>query len=692
MTNFSSNIDHIAKLDNSLAMSLTLAVNNVVLKAGSTYDVSTTTSMYNRITNITEYKTVTGTLSTTTIDTYLTSIKTQLESSYPVTVSHSTFASVNAVATFNTINVGLIVSTSGYYVRSMEMNISLDGAQQYNIDATLISPIELTPNILTLTPETLLSLNTVSESITNVNNVATTIVPNIAEILLASTNAATATANAYAAAASYDAFDDRYLGSKASNPVLDNDGNTLLVGALYWNSTTSSMYAWNGIAWIALPSSVAASIANVPAGSITSTTVQGALNELDAEKANNSDLLMAIGNINTPLLDMPLKNSLAMKSGAGSATFTRASTATYIDRYGVLNTAAVDTPRFEKEGYLNEGTSTNLLLNSNQFNTAGGWVVSNATTVQTITGPDGVANSAWYIDETTGVGSSYMYKSGFSLIAGTTYTASFFAKKAEDSEVYCWYSNTFFTSNTQRNVRYNFDTKVITDLYDNLQSKSVVELANGWVRISMTFVVDITTTGSANIIGSYAETNTTGSGIYLFGAQLEVLPFASSYIPTTTSTVTRARDRLKVPGPGNIGLGYNAKSIMVDSQALGTATGSRIFDIENFNYNMIRYSIDGVSVQTYYGSGPVVTSVNLKLKHRFIYTVGLDNITTNNILLYIDGVLAATQIGVGFSSNTGVPSYIHIGESTAGDETCFAHISNLRIYDKALTAYEATLA
>jgi hypothetical protein len=292
MTNFSSNIDHIAKLDNSFAMSLALAVNNVVLKAGSTYDVSTTTSMYNRTTNITEYKTVTGTLSTTTIDTYLTSIKTQLESSYPVTVSHSTSASVNAVATFNTINVGLIVGTSGYYVRSMEMNISLDGAQQYNIDATLISPIELTPNILTLTPETLLSLNTVSESITNVNNVATTIVPNIAEILLASTNAATATANANAAADSYDAFDDRYLGSKASNPLLDNDGNTLLVGALYWNSIASSMYAWNGTTWVALPSSVAASIANIPAGNITSTTVQSALNELDTKHGGRRNYLI----------------------------------------------------------------------------------------------------------------------------------------------------------------------------------------------------------------------------------------------------------------------------------------------------------------------------------------------------------------------------------------------------------------
>jgi hypothetical protein len=72
--------------------------------------------------------------------------------------------------------------------------------------------------------------------------------------------------------------------------------------------------------------------------------------------------IMAIGNINSPLLDMPLNNSLVMKAGVGSATFTRASTATYVDRYGVLKTAAIDVPRFESKGYLTEGSKTNLLL------------------------------------------------------------------------------------------------------------------------------------------------------------------------------------------------------------------------------------------------------------------------------------------------------------------------------------------
>lgn len=61
-----------------------------------------------------------------------------------------------------------------------------------------------------------------------------------------SANSATASASsATAAAASYDAFDDRYLGSKDEPPTVDNDGNTLLTGALYWNSATSNLWVRN---------------------------------------------------------------------------------------------------------------------------------------------------------------------------------------------------------------------------------------------------------------------------------------------------------------------------------------------------------------------------------------------------------------------------------------------------------------
>ena len=52
-----------------------------------------------------------------------------------------------------------------------------------------------------------------------------------------------------ASEASLDSFDDRYLGAKASDPSVDNDGNTLLVGCIYFNTVLAKMRVWNGITW-----------------------------------------------------------------------------------------------------------------------------------------------------------------------------------------------------------------------------------------------------------------------------------------------------------------------------------------------------------------------------------------------------------------------------------------------------------
>jgi hypothetical protein len=51
--------------------------------------------------------------------------------------------------------------------------------------------------------------------------------------------------------AAYDSFDDRYLGAKSSNPTLDNDGNALLAGSLYYNTVVPEMRLYTGSAWVA---------------------------------------------------------------------------------------------------------------------------------------------------------------------------------------------------------------------------------------------------------------------------------------------------------------------------------------------------------------------------------------------------------------------------------------------------------
>ena len=74
------------------------------------------------------------------------------------------------------------------------------------------------------------------------------------------TNAANSASSAAADLSSvqslYDQFDDRYLGSKASAPTVDNDGNALLSGALYFNNTTNLMYVYGSAGWVPAGSSV----------------------------------------------------------------------------------------------------------------------------------------------------------------------------------------------------------------------------------------------------------------------------------------------------------------------------------------------------------------------------------------------------------------------------------------------------
>jgi hypothetical protein len=97
---------------------------------------------------------------------------------------------------------------------------------------------------------------------TQATNAATSATSAAASATAAATSATSAAASATAAAtsatnaaASYDSFDDRYLGAKATAPTVDNDGNALLTGALYWNTAVNKMFVWSGTAWGEISSS-----------------------------------------------------------------------------------------------------------------------------------------------------------------------------------------------------------------------------------------------------------------------------------------------------------------------------------------------------------------------------------------------------------------------------------------------------
>jgi hypothetical protein len=99
------------------------------------------------------------------------------------------------------------------------------------------------------------SASNASTSASNASTSATTATTQATNAASSATSANTAKVAAEAARdaalAAYDSFDDRYLGPYASNPTLDNDGNTLLAGALYFNTVVPEMRLWTGSIWVA---------------------------------------------------------------------------------------------------------------------------------------------------------------------------------------------------------------------------------------------------------------------------------------------------------------------------------------------------------------------------------------------------------------------------------------------------------
>jgi phage-related tail fiber protein len=81
----------------------------------------------------------------------------------------------------------------------------------------------------------------------------------------------------------YDSFDDRYLGAKAANPTVDNDGNALVGGALYYDTVAQRMRLWTGSQWIdAYVAGSASGILLTPVGNITATDVQTGISQIDS--------------------------------------------------------------------------------------------------------------------------------------------------------------------------------------------------------------------------------------------------------------------------------------------------------------------------------------------------------------------------------------------------------------------------
>lgn len=140
----------------------------------------------------------------------------------------------------NTTVSGLLAKTGGTMSGAIAMGANkITGMADptANQDATTKFYVD---SILGSATSAAASASAAATSETNAGNSATA----------AAGSATAAAGSATAAAASYDSFDDRYLGPKATDPTLDNDGNALLTGALYFNTATNEMRVYTGSAWL----------------------------------------------------------------------------------------------------------------------------------------------------------------------------------------------------------------------------------------------------------------------------------------------------------------------------------------------------------------------------------------------------------------------------------------------------------
>lgn len=256
--------------------------------------------------------------------------------------------------------------------------------------------------------------------------------------------------------------------------------------------------------------------------------------------------------------------SLQLSRGSGSATFTRATTATTILSNGLIASVSSGTARSCYSpsgvylGYLAERASTNLCLQSQALDNAS-WATKNLVTItaDATAAPDGTT-TADKVVETAFSGGHFVAQSITKAASALPYTATCYMKQAE--RTWGWLQIDDGTNGNA--IFFNLATgavgsnSVVGTGFTSV-SASVTQAANGFWRCIVTATSTTATTIRFVIAATTADTvlsylGVAGSGIFAWGAQLEQLGFATSYIPTTTGAVTRNADMLTYPSSGNV--------------------------------------------------------------------------------------------------------------------------------------------
>ncbi len=201
-----------------------------------------------------------------------------------ITTANANATNINAVANnIDDVNdVGTVI-TKVTTVSDNIANVNLVAPNaQYLSDVanniTAINAIAPLADDLTNVTDNLTAIQNAGTNATNAANSATS----------AATSATAAQTAKTAAETALDEFTDIYLGSKSTAPTVDNDGNALATGSIYWNSGVDQLYIWTGSAWD--------DAAFTASGAVTSfNTRTGAVTLSSADVTNASGLLTTGG-------------------------------------------------------------------------------------------------------------------------------------------------------------------------------------------------------------------------------------------------------------------------------------------------------------------------------------------------------------------------------------------------------------
>jgi hypothetical protein len=322
-----------------------------------------------------------------------------------------------------------------------------------------------------------------------------------------------------------------------------------------------------------------------------------------------------------------------------------------------------------------EESRSNLLIGSEDIENSTDWVRSNCGISTNITtAPNGTLTAEKIVDDNT-INQRWVRRRVVGVATNTLITASVFFKfdstnlSARGFSFVVTDAETGGSSYSSINIRTNGSITFTQDFPNT--TGGLVALPNGWYRSHVTF-----TNGSISQLsvrlqplldsnGAAVYQGDGSSGVFVWGAQLETGAFPTSYIPTTTSTVTRTADNVSMVGE-NFSSWYNQSegTVYADTRIVGvqTARFDRLWAITNSNLNQdglglfisgpsgtfgiydITTTIGGVTQYPEAGgtlstSGMGITASSTpRLKSCFGFTTGNTNISYNGRLPNSSGV------------------------------------------------------